>query len=239
MKDKFLDAKGLGHFWKRIVEYIKGTTPTKVSQLENDSHYMANGVTSFNGSTGAVSFSETDPTVPTWAKQSTKPSYTAEEVGALPDSTVIPEGIPAGGTTGQVLRKTSNADYAVEWHDEEGGGGGGVQSDWNQSDSTKLDYIKNKPAIPAEVTEATVSEWGFTKNTGTYSKPSTGIPSTDLDSDVQTSLGKADTALQSFTETDPTVPSWAKAESKPTYTAQEVGALPSSTNIPTITFRQW
>ena len=31
----------------------------------------------------------------------------------------------------------------------------------------------------------------------------------------------------SLTETDPTVPAWAKAASKPTYTAQEVGALPS------------
>jgi len=35
---------------------------------------------------------------------------------------------------------------------------------------------------------------------------------------------KADTALQSFTETDPTVPAWAKTLSKPTYTASEVGA---------------
>lgn len=38
---------------------------------------------------------------------------------------------------------------------------------------------------------------------GKYTKPSGGIPKTDLDSDVQTSLGLADTALQSFTETDP------------------------------------
>lgn len=35
-------------------------------------------------------FVETDPTVPNWAKQPTKPTYTAQEVGALPDSTVIP-----------------------------------------------------------------------------------------------------------------------------------------------------
>lgn len=97
--------------------------------------------------------------------------------------------------------------------------------------------LLNKPYIPAEVTESTVAGWGFTKNTGTYSKPSGGIPSSDMSSAVQTSLGKADTALQ--TETDPTVPSWAKASSKPSYTAQEVGALPSSTVIPTITFRQW
>lgn len=34
------------------------------------------------------------------------------------------------------------------------------------------------------------------KYTGTYDKPSTGIPKTDLASDVQTSLEKADTALQ-------------------------------------------
>lgn len=57
--------------------------------------------------------------------------------------------------------------------------------------------LSNKPTIPSAVTESTVSGWGFTKNTGTYSKPSTGIPKTDLASAVQTSLGKADTALQS------------------------------------------
>lgn len=34
-------------------------------------------------------------------------------------------------------------------------------------------------------------------------------------------------------ESDPTVPAWAKAETKPTYTAKEVGALPADTEIPT------
>lgn len=33
---------------------------------------------------------ETDPTVPAWAKEEEKPTYTAEEVGALPSTTVIP-----------------------------------------------------------------------------------------------------------------------------------------------------
>lgn len=37
-----------------------------------------------------VPSNETDPTVPSWAKASTKPSYTASEVGALPDDTFIP-----------------------------------------------------------------------------------------------------------------------------------------------------
>lgn len=60
--------------------------------------------------------------------------------------------------------------------------------------------LSNKPTIPSAVTESTVAGWGFTKNTGTYSKPSTGIPKTDLATAVQTSLDKADTALQSYTE---------------------------------------
>ena len=38
--------------------------------------------------------------------------------------------------------------------------------------------------IPAAVTEQTVAGWGFTKNTGTYSKPSGGIPASDLASGV-------------------------------------------------------
>lgn len=56
--------------------------------------------------------------------------------------------------------------------------------------------LSNKPTIPTEVTESTVSGWGFVKSAGAYSKPSTGIPKTDLESAIQTSLDKADTALQ-------------------------------------------
>ena len=58
---------------------------------------------------------------------------------------------------------------------------------------TKLNGIA---AGATSVSESTVSGWGFTKNTGTYSKPSGGIPKSDLASAVQTSLGKADTAIQ-------------------------------------------
>lgn len=69
-----------------------------------------------------------------------------------------------------------------------------VNADWNATSGKA--QILNKPTIPSAVTESTVSGWGFTKNTGTYSKPSGGIPKTDLASAVQTSLGKADSAVQ-------------------------------------------
>lgn len=54
----------------------KPTIPTKTSELTNDSGFITD-------------YTETDPTVPSWAKQPSKPSYTATEVGALPDTTNI------------------------------------------------------------------------------------------------------------------------------------------------------
>ena len=63
-------------------------------------------------------------------------------------------------------------------------------------------YTETDPVFLASaahgITSSNISTWN-----GKYAKPSTGIPKTDLASAVQTSLGKADTALQSYTETDP------------------------------------
>ena len=66
-----------------------------------------------------------------------------------------------------------------------------------------------------------------------YEKPSVGIPKSDLAADVRTSLGKADTALQSYTETDPTVPAWAKAAQKPSYSYSEITNAPTLATVAT------
>lgn len=65
---------------------------------------------------------------------------------------------------------------------------------------------------------------------GTLATKST-VAKSDLATAVQTSLGKADTALQSYTETDPTVPAWAKEPNKPTYSASDVGAVPTTRTV--------
>lgn len=52
------------------------TIPSKVSDLENDSGFI-------------TGYTETDPTVPSWAKQVSKPSYTAGEVGAVPTTRTV------------------------------------------------------------------------------------------------------------------------------------------------------
>ena len=48
----------------------KNDIPTKTSQLTNDSGFLTE-----------VNFTETDPTVPAWAKQASKPTYSKSEVG--------------------------------------------------------------------------------------------------------------------------------------------------------------
>ncbi|MBR5583175.1 MAG: hypothetical protein IKW21_01455, partial [Lachnospiraceae bacterium] len=67
---------------KIVVGTIKSTLTDSVS-----SGGSSGSVTS-SGSGGIVQ--ETDPTVPAWAKQPNKPTYTAAEVGALPSTTKIP-----------------------------------------------------------------------------------------------------------------------------------------------------
>lgn len=52
---------------------ISVTTPKKTSDLTNDSGFI-------------TGYTETDPTVPAWAKAASKPTYTASEVGAVPTS---------------------------------------------------------------------------------------------------------------------------------------------------------
>jgi hypothetical protein len=53
------------------------TIPTLISSFTNDKGYL-------------TEYAEVDPTVPAWAKEKNKPSYTAAEVGALPEDTEIP-----------------------------------------------------------------------------------------------------------------------------------------------------
>lgn len=74
----FLDKTGLSYLWSKINVALNTalagkadvtSLPTKTSELQNDSGYL-------------TSYTETDPTVPSWAKAVSPPSYTASDVGA-------------------------------------------------------------------------------------------------------------------------------------------------------------
>ena len=130
-------------------------------------------VTSVNGQTGAVSLNASD----VGALPST---YTAP-VQSVDGKTGAVQIMPSGGTAGQVLTKTASG---TAWQTPSAGGS--VDSVNGQTGTVVLD-ADDVGALPDTTTAADL---------GAYVKPSGGIPKTDLASDVQTSLGKADTALQ-------------------------------------------
>lgn len=120
-----------------------------------------------------------------------------------------------GGSTGQYLYKKSDQDFDFGW--KTGGGGGGGTSDYldldNKPSINNVELTGNKTAaqlglatpsdIPTVPVQSVNGKTGAVVlgasdvGAGTYTKPSTGIPKSDLASGVQTSLNKADTALQS------------------------------------------
>ena len=102
----------------------ESAVPTKTSQLTNDSGFI-------------TGYTETDPTVPDWAKAASKPSYTADEVGALPQETPIPSVVQ---TTGDSTTNVMSQDA--------------VTKELNQLSNEKADLKDAVLSIPQNLTEA-------------------------------------------------------------------------------------
>lgn len=82
------------------IQSVEEGIPTKVSDLTNDSGYLT---------------TESDPTVPEWAKSPSKPTYTAAEVGARPDTWT-----PSAGDVGSIPVSQKGAASGVAELDSSG-----------------------------------------------------------------------------------------------------------------------
>lgn len=197
---------------------------------------------------------ETDPTVPDWAKEPQKPTYTAEEVGALPTSK-LPEAIDVAlaqaKASGEFNGKDGKDGAPGEKGDPGPKGDPGettyIENPYNDTqlkndigqlrkDLSRLskDKVENPlTGVVGQILEIeTVDESGKPKTYKAVNKPSGGGEVTD-----EQISNAVDNYMKEhhFTETDPTVPDWAKQSQKPRYTASEVGALPDTTKIPSKT----
>jgi hypothetical protein len=132
-----------------------------------------------------------------------------EATGADPGQPRHLDTLPAGGTAGQVLAKASSEDYDAEWVTPSGGGGDGTSDYTDLSNKPSINGVTltgNKTAAQlglgtyskpsGGIPDSDIASSATWNAKGTYSKPSGGIPASDLASAVQNSLGKADTALQ-------------------------------------------
>lgn len=172
--------------------------PSKTSDLTNDSGYIS---------------SETDPTVPSWAKASSKPSYDFSEIGSKPNS-ISGYGITDAYTKTQIDGLVS----------------GVLHYKGTKASTSALPSSGNTTGDTWHIT-ADGSEWAWDGSAWQELGTAVDLSSYALKSEIPTVPSNVGAFtndvgyLTSFTETDPTVPSWAKAQTKPTYTASEVGAL--------------
>ena len=228
---------------------------------------------------------ETDPTVPEWAKAASKPSYTPEEIGALPDDTFIPTKtsdlvndsdfmsgmtiLSYGSSTWQdfitaytkkhvvYCRASSNSNpatgsqtrLAFMAYVNNAASPTEVEFQYyrsvsthtasQQGDQVYVYKLTSNGTWTVTVREASVKVAAGTGITGTYSSGTMTLALNGTlptkTSDLTNDSGFITGSDVPTNETDPTVPSWAKASTKPSYTASEVGALPSTTVIPSAT----
>ena len=100
---------------------------------------------------------------------------------------------------------------------------------WNAKSNFSGSYndLTNKPTIPT-VNNATLTIQKNGTNVATFTANSSTNATANITVPTKVSELTNDSGyLTSYTETDPTVPAWAKAENKPTYTASEIGAAPA------------
>lgn len=150
--------------------------------------------------------------VSAWAKASTKPTYTATEVGALPSTTAIP---------------TKTSDLTND---------SGFITGYTETDPTVPSWAKqsSKPSytaseVGAVPTSRTVNGKALSSNITLSASDVSALPASTSIPTKTSDLTNDSGYITGYTETDPTVPSWAKASTKPSYTASEVGAV-SKTN---------
>lgn len=136
-----------------------------------------------------------------WAKAATKPSYTPSEVGADSAGSAASALASAKAYTDQQIGALpSQAEYTLETGAADGSlvlkkdgvavGDDAVVKGW----ATLL--AKAQKGVDDAAAAAAAAQAAQSTADGKYSKPAGGIPKTDLAAAVQTSLGKADTALQ-------------------------------------------
>ena len=186
------------------------------------------------------------PDVPSWAMQVSKPAYTASEVGALPNTYTPPNqtaaqvGADPKGTAASAVsaHNTNNAAHndirmLIE----------GLTTRLNalaNSTDTDLDqmeelvaYIKSNKSLIDGITTSKVSVSDIVNNltTNVANKPLSAAQGVALKAlidaiTIPTKLSQLTNDkgyITGYTETDPTVPAWAKNATKPSYSKSEVG----------------
>ena len=213
-----------------LSDYAKSSEiPTKTSEITNDSGFITNSdipVTSVNNKTGAVSLS-------------------AGDVGARPDNWTPTASEVKADPEGKAVSVVSIHNTSPDSHNDIRLWIQGVADRLNHAlDSTDLDldqlseivqYIKSNSSLIATITTNKINYSDIIDNltTSVDNRPLSAKQGVVLKALIDaiviptkvSELANDKGYITGYTESDPTVPAWAKSQNKPTYTASEVGAL--------------
>lgn len=151
------------------------TVPTNVSAFTNDAGYL-------------TSYTETDPTVPSWAKASSKPSYTASEVGAAASDHVhgnitnggdITATAPTIANGDQIVINDASASKITNGPTFDGSTTTKALTPKGTWETFLKSYTESDPVFSASaaagITSSDITNWnGKTSNTGTVTKVTAG-----------------------------------------------------------------
>lgn len=143
---------------------------------------------------------------------------------------------PIGGGAGTIAEKLLNGAGSgtnpVYFRTDSGHVGELAASTSTVGGTTTPIYMNNGvlTALGYTIAKSVPSDAVFTDHitTATTSGSGNAVTSVTANGNGELTITKGATFLTSYTETDPTVPGWAKASSKPSYTASEVGAVATS-----------
>lgn len=200
------------------------------AQVNKVEGVTVNGVAVTPNASKVVAITESDPTVPAWAKQATKPSYSYDEItnkpaqfsGSYNDLTDKPTIPSVVGLASQSYVDTKVANLV-------------------NSAPTTLDTLGELATAlqnNSSTVEALNSAIGNKANTADLAAVATSGSYADLQGKPtipsKTSQLTNDSGfLTSYSESDPTVPAWAKAASKPSYAYSEITGKPTFASVAT------
>ena len=185
-----------------------------------------------------------------WAKAATKPAYTASEVGALSDDTTFVSSFngESGAITYTPPVTSVNGKTGAVTVVEDDKKWNGVSLDnsvasmsnnscripfmWDTNGETSMRMGKaNKVPSASQIAMYDASSYLHSTTPSANDNSTKAATTAYVDNAIPTNVSSFTNDagyLTSYTETDPTVPSWAKASAKPSYNFSELGNKPTT-----------
>ena len=187
-----------------------------------DIHWVSDALDDYLEHHSIGSIVETDPTVPDWAKEATKPAYDYSEINGTPTiPTTVAELTDAANyaTTADLAAKANAADVYTQ-----------TETDNLLSDKANVTDIHNSTITIQKngdmVGSFTLNQAGDQTINLTVPSGGGGIPQTINISGNVITLSDGGGSVTLPAESDPTVPAWAKESTKPAYDYAEITNTP-------------